>query len=266
MANTRRPEETVPQGKIHACLMPDAPPNAAQLIRPCRPGSPWMDRTPGKYAYRCTPLSAANTMGWELLNPVTCECLWNGLTPESQLVVYNESESRFAASSHFGSGMVTWHLPFVFRTPPGFGMVVTGPANHDKCGAVPAEAFVRTDWLPFPFTMNWRLTTPRTPVRFEQGEAICRIYPYPVSLLNEMEIELHRLEETPQFAQAMMAWGERRKSDYEKREELEQQWLEKGGKLTQETLWNRQYAHGRGAADVEHETVFHCKPVRAPIK
>jgi len=264
MAKQPQAPEAVADGKIHACLMPDAPADAIKLIRPCRPNSPWMDRTPGKYAYRCTPLSAANSMGWELLNPVNCECLWNGLTPESQLLVYRESESRFAAQSHFGSGIVTWHLPFVFRTPPGYGMVVTGPANHEKSDAVPADAFVRTDWLPFPFTMNWRITRPQTPVRFEKGEPICRIYPYPIVLLDEIEIEIHDLEETPRFNQAVKDWGEKRKSDYEARKSQEQKWLENGGELAQEALWNRQYAHGRGAegAQTHHETVFHCKPVR----
>ena len=48
---------------IKAFLLPGAPEDAAKLIRPARPTRDWMDRTPEKYVYRCTPLSAANTMG-----------------------------------------------------------------------------------------------------------------------------------------------------------------------------------------------------------
>ena len=42
----------------------------------------------------------------------------------------------FAPRPHFGSGTVTWYLPFLFRTPPDYGLIVTGPANQDKAHIV----------------------------------------------------------------------------------------------------------------------------------
>ena len=44
-----------------------------------------MDRTPAENAFRCIPVSAANSTGWEILNPVNREFRWNGLTPHQQI-------------------------------------------------------------------------------------------------------------------------------------------------------------------------------------
>ena len=40
--------------------------------------------------------------------------------------------SQLLPASHFGSGILTWHLPLLFRTPPGYDLLVRGPANHPK--------------------------------------------------------------------------------------------------------------------------------------
>jgi hypothetical protein len=248
---------------ISAFLLPGAPAGVDKLIRPARPKREWMDRTPENYAYRCIPLTAANTMGWEILNPVNCEFRWNGLTPHSQVFVYREREVRFGPKSHFGTGVVTWDLPFLFRTPAEYGLVVTGPANHDRPHITPLDGFIRSDWLPFPFTMNWRITTPDVTIRFEEGEPIARIFPYPLSLLDETQIELRDLEDDPEFAAKFRAWGEVRQQNYQQRAQKAQS-VSSEGKPDLEALWNRQYARGAGSdgSTQEHQTVFRCQPVR----
>ena len=62
--------------------------------------------------------------------------------------------------SHFSHGVITFHtrLP-VPHAQPGWSMwTVSGPPNHIKDGVQPLTALVETDWLPFPFTMNWIFT------------------------------------------------------------------------------------------------------------
>jgi hypothetical protein len=221
-----------------------------------------MDRTSAAYAYRCVPLSAANTMGWELLNPVNCEFRWNGLTPHKQVFVYREKEVRYGPKSHFGTGVVTWDIPFLFRTPSDYGLVVTGPANHDRDHITPLDAFIRTDWLPFPFTMNWRITTPDVAIRFKAGEPIARIFPYPLALLDEMQLEIHDLFEDPEFFQRFQDWGRKRQQNYQQRQQVAVT-ATKGENPDLDGLWNRQYAKGTGAeaGEREHETVFRCAKV-----
>jgi hypothetical protein len=191
--------QKLPPNSIHACVLPGVTEDVAKWILPCKASRDWMDAVPQRYVYRCIPLVAANTMGWELLNPVDCELLWDGGELNTSLRVKSAHHSRFGASSHFGCGIATWYVPFLFRTSADLGLVVTGPANHGHDDAVPLDAFVRTDWLPFPFTMNWRLTRKNEPVKFRAGEPLCRIYPYPIALLEETRLEIHDLAGDPAF-------------------------------------------------------------------
>ncbi len=158
--------------------------------------------------------------------------------------------------------VVTWELPFLFKTPARYGLVVTGPANHDRAHITPLDGFIRTDWLPFPFTMNWRITSPDITIRFAEGEPIARIFPYPLELLEEARVELHDLSENPKFEQQFRQWGEKRKENYQQREQTAAT-AKPGENPELDGLWNRQYARGKGAegAELEHQTVFHCQNV-----
>lgn len=218
-----------------------------------------MDAVPDKYIYRCIPLLAANTMGWELLNPVDAEVYWDGGALNTNLTV-RSPRHRFGAGSHFGCGIVTWYVPFLFRTSPDLGLMVTGPANHESDLAVPLDAFVRTDWLPFPFTMNWRMTQANTPVKFDAGSPICRVIPYPLALLEETELEISHLADDPGFLAEVNEWGKARQQNVERQRQNAARWQETGEKPTGEGVWNSQYVRrkGKGAAEgfAPHQTVF----------
>ena len=261
--NERESVRRVPENTIVAYVLPGVTKDVTECIRPCRPSRDWMDATPGQYAYRCIPLSAANTMGWEILNPVDVELQWSGLDAGDRIDVKAASPDPFSPRPHFGSGTVTWYLPFLFRTPPEYGLVIAGPANHDKQYIVPLDAFVRTDWIPFPFTMNWRITTPEQTITFKAGEPICRILPYPLELLNDMHIELRDMKEDPAFVKRGMEWEKQRAVDYQKQRDAEARWAAEGTKPDMKELWNSQYSRGHGsdAGTVKHQNVFKCAEV-----
>lgn len=248
---------------IKAYRLPGADVATSELLRRARPGRDWMDRTAGQYAYRCIPMTAANTMGWEYLNPVTCEVRWAGMTAQEDVQVWLENGHRWRPRTHFGSGVVTWELPFLFRTAPGYGLVVCGPANCDKSGIVALDGFIRTDWLPYPFTMNWRLTDANVTVRFEAGEPIARIYPYPLGLLEETVIEIAEFEDDPELVSAFQAWTERRRQNAQNHKQAQAE-ASLDNASDSSGIWNKAYARGEGAQ--QHQTVFKPGPIRDPKK
>ncbi|WP_343856637.1 DUF6065 family protein [Aliiglaciecola litoralis] len=251
---------SIPENRIHAYVIPGVKRDVSKMIRPCTATRDWMDATPARYAYRCIPLTAANTMGWELLNPVDVEISWSGLENGDRLNIKPAKHDPFAPVPHFGSGTVTWYLPFLFRTPPEYGLLISGPANHDKQSITPLDAFVRTDWVPFPFTMNWRITQADTPITFAAGEPICRIMPFPLTLLNEMQMEFHDLGEDPVFMQKVKEWESNRQRNYQKQKEAEASWAAQGKKPELKELWNSQYAKGQGSeiGKIKHQNVYKC--------
>ena len=252
----------VPPGKLIAYAIPGADIDVKACLKPCKPKRDWMDAVPQKYIYRCVPLVSANTQGWEIINPVDAEVSWNGGQTNLDLSV-KANKHPFGPQSHFGCGIVTWYLPFLFRTPPEIGLVVTGPANHEHNDAVPLDAYVRTDWLPFPFTMNWRLTRQNETVKFKAGESICRVYPFPLALLNETELEVRDMHEDPAFMGQVQSWNDRRQQNVAQASQAVTEWLDQGGEEpTGEGVWNAAYSKQKTDGDEGFEpvqTVFKCK-------
>src|SRR5262245_16098556 len=102
-------------------------------IRPAPLEREWMDKTRDRYAYRCLPLNIANAHGWEILCPAGFSARWEGHWDKSAIKIRSAQLGTTApAVSHFGHGVLTFHVPCVFRTDPGFDLYVTGPINRPK--------------------------------------------------------------------------------------------------------------------------------------
>ena len=130
------------------------------VIRPAPSSRAWLDKLPDAYGYRCLPLNLGSSHGWEILCPVGCVVMWNGQEGLDSIVVRPDKDIGWSPASHFGSGILTFHTRYLFRTEPGYNLYVTGPTNNRKHGIVPLAAVVETDWSPYTFTMNWMLTEP----------------------------------------------------------------------------------------------------------
>jgi Family of unknown function (DUF6065) len=143
-------------------------------IRPAGAKRGWMDGAPESYPYRCLPLSIANSHGWEILNNCGFEAEWNGGLDASDVIVRADEGCKAGDQPVplFGQGTFTIHIQGLFQTPPGWDLYVSGPPNAFKDGAAPLSGIIETDWSPYSFTMNWRLTRPGQRVRFEENEPI----------------------------------------------------------------------------------------------
>lgn len=171
-----------------------------------------MDATTHRFANRCLPLTIANSMGWELLCPMTFEAEWTGEDGLDSLLLHADSpEIETYAASHFGYGVLTFLTHHLFRTEPGIGLNVRGSPNLPKDGIHPLEGIVETDWLDFPFTMNWKFTRPGK-VRFEAGEPFCFLAPVPYRALETVRPEIVPIEAAPELGNAMMQYSQLRQA------------------------------------------------------
>jgi hypothetical protein len=168
----------------------------------------WMEATNQRFANRCLPLLMANQAGWFLISAHSLWVTWNGGNDLGAVKVeYSKGAAPYPASSHFGHGIVTWSVPYLFRTPPGYNLLVRGPSNWPKDGIAPLEGLVETDWSPATFTLNWQLTRPHHPVHFEEGEPIAMLVPQRRSELESFQPQLCRIEDEPQLAVELQRWS-----------------------------------------------------------
>jgi len=235
-------------------IRPDAP-----AIRACPATRKWMDAVIDNHAYRCLPLTIANSHGWEILSPLDFAMTWTGdERPEaiSLRLPGGGPPPPQVVVSHFGYGIVTFHLSYLFRTEPGWDLFATGTVNAPKDGIAPLSGVIETDWLPYPFTMNWKMTRPGT-VRFERDEPVCMIFPVPHATLLDVDPEIIDLADAPDIQSAMHTWKQRR-ADFARE-------LYRAPKALKDA-WQRDYFVGRtpdGEAQPQHVARLRLKePVR----
>jgi hypothetical protein len=120
-------------------------------IRPAPAERAWMDDTENRHAYRCLPLTIANSHGWEILSPAGFSAIWNGGNGLDAVTVTPDVGAEPAALSHFGHGVLTFTVPCLFQTEPGFDLLVTGPINRPKDSIAPLTGLIETDWSPYTF-------------------------------------------------------------------------------------------------------------------
>jgi hypothetical protein len=155
--------------KLYANHIPTIPP---MEIVPASGKREWMPAGAG----RCLPIRMADEAGWWILNPMRFEARWTGGADPAAMTLAQSAASGYLRAP-FGFGILTVLLPYVFQTPPGWNLLVRGPANYPKHGIQALEGLVESDWNISTFTMNWKLTAPNVPVVFEAGEPLCQIVP-----------------------------------------------------------------------------------------
>lgn len=183
-------------------------------IEPAPRSRAWMDETKERWAYRCLPLLIANQAGWVLANPLAFSASWDGGDSAGSTRIEFLEEPAPKPSpvvSIFGYGVVTWGVPYLFRTPPGYNLLARGPANYPKDGICALEGLIETDWSVATFTMNWKLTRPNHSVTFEAGEPFCMVVPYARGELESFTPELRPVESDPGLAASAAAWARSRR-------------------------------------------------------
>lgn len=179
-------------------------------IRPARANRDWMDRLPDAFGYRCLPLNIANMHGWEIYTSRAFVARWDGGGDREAIQIEDRGGEGDLPTSHFGFGVLTFHVPVLFRSPPGINLMVTGPPNEPKHGICALSGIVETDWASASFTMNWKFTAPHVDVAWEAGEPYAFIFPLPRDLVETTEPEFRSLDDEPELAQRFRTWHEAR--------------------------------------------------------
>ena len=229
----------------------------APEIVPGRSQRDWMDAFPDRHPYRCLPLTMANATGWEILCPIDLKIRWSGGESENDITLLTTGDPNAIASfadSHFRRGIVTFHTGHLFRTPPGWGVWASGAPNLFKDGIQPLTGLIETDWLPFPFTMNWQMTRPGEVV-FRKGEPFCFITLMEHGRLEGVQPKLRRLADNADLTLEYEAWRDSR-ADFNKR-------LASKEAEAMKARWQRHYMRGEkveGVREADHQTKRRLKP------
>jgi hypothetical protein len=179
-------------------------------IRPAPLQREWMDDTDQRFAYRCLPLNIANAHGWEILCSEAFSAIWDGRKSVDAIRVKTKSGARPPVVSHFGEGVLTFHVPCLFRTETGADLFVTGPINRPKDAIAALSGIVETDWSPYTFTMNWKFTRANQRVHFGVDEPFCHLFPLVRGSLESVTPAIRRLSDAPELDREYEIWSKSR--------------------------------------------------------
>ena len=234
--------------------------NNPPVIRPGVVRQTWMDESISRFAYRCLPLTIANTFGWELLSPTAFEATWNGGQLQTDVTITVLSGDAQAVTSHFGAGVVTFHAGYLFRTEAGTSLMAMGSPNQPKDSIAPLAGVIETSWAPYPFTMNWRFTRPNTTIRFEEGEPFCFILPVSIGTLEGIRPEIADLDSDPKTKAKYEEWVASRATFIAD--------LKVVGSEARDDKWQKKYSRGLQpdgtATPYEHSSAVTVRPFLDP--
>ena len=188
--------------------------NKLLTIEPAGKTRNWMDASSGKYAYNCLPLVIANQLGWVVKAAPSFSVIWDGRNEKDAIKFHfheQEPEMSQFVVSHFGQGIISFRLPWVFRTDPGIGLIVRGPSNQWLPGAHGLDGFVETWGLESTFTMNWKITIPDFTVHFPSHFPFCQILPYEIATINNYACSRKHISENEELDLKYSKWLSRRK-------------------------------------------------------
>jgi hypothetical protein len=217
----------------------------------------WMDDSVDRFAYRCLPVAIANQMGWDVLCPVAFTAKWNGKEDLSAIKINFHGKASPLVCSHFGHGILTFTLGYLFRTTKSHNLWVKGPTNCPKDGIAPLEGLVETDWAPFSFTMNWKFTRRRHKINFEEGEPVCRILPYPRHYIRKFDPQVQNINQNAKLYDQYVEWRESRVAFIDDLEDAQSD--------AARAKWQRTYMKGeneKGNTFAGHETKIQMKEFR----
>lgn len=216
----------------------------------------WMDATRDRFAYRCLPLLIANQAGWVLLNTHTLLVTWDGGPHKESIdVQVLRGQGPPPVASHFGHGVLTWTVPYLFRTSPGYNLLMRGVPNLPKDGVTALEGVVETDWSPATATMNHKLTRPGLSVRFDVDEPVCMVLPVLRGQLETVEPEIRTLSDEAELAEQHRVWSSSRLEFLAR--------LEGEGVAEGTPGWQRDYFQGGSPGGVrapEHQRKLRLRP------
>jgi hypothetical protein len=240
-------------------------PGSLVPVEPAPRWRDWMNETTNRFANRCLPLLVANEAGWVMRNPEPFRARWDGGSDRSAIEIeFLEGTPQVKpVQSHFGHGVLSWAIPYLFRTPPGYNMLARGPANWPKDGISALEGLVETDWSVATFTMNWRFTRPDHDVVFERGEPFCMVVPQRRGELESFEPEVRDVREDPDAYEGWKQW-------HASRDDLQVRKFLSGYSAEHEEAadaWEGDYFRGRlpdGEKVAEHQTKLRLSEFTRP--
>jgi hypothetical protein len=164
----------------------------------CRPNSinikqtrikrEWMEQTWEKHAYKCFPVSLANTLGYEISAPVDISFIWDGISDTTPDHVKILSGEEYAYSGR-SNATVSFITGFVIKSDNNTSFLHMPVPNMFNTSYQTFTTLISTSFLDQEFPSAIRITEPNKVITIKAGEPFATLIP--ISLFNICNVELN---------------------------------------------------------------------------
>jgi hypothetical protein len=151
----------------------------------------WMDETDNKHAYKCFPVSQANTVGWSISFLNDIEFVWDGIsdTSESHVVILKDDGN--VCNTGRANATISFDTGLFFKTDQNMSIISIPPSNYFIDGATAFTSVISTSFFPEAYPVAWKVTRPNFPILIPAGTPVATLIPLSISNLCEVELEIN---------------------------------------------------------------------------
>jgi hypothetical protein len=150
----------------------------------------WMDDTLDAHAYKCFPVSMANTIGWSISFLDDIEFIWDGISDTTPDHVKILSGPVGVPTTVRGNATISFYSGFYFDTPENVSMLQIVPPNFFVDGATPFTTIISTSVLKEAIPIAWRITRPNTIIKIPAGMPVATFIPISLKEYQDVELEI----------------------------------------------------------------------------
>ena len=107
----------------------------------------WMDVTDNKHAYKCFPVSQANTIGWSVSFLHDIEFIWDGISDTSDSHVTILKDEGNVAYTTRANATISFESGLYFKTEQDMSILSISPPNYFIDGASAFTSIISTSFF-----------------------------------------------------------------------------------------------------------------------
>jgi hypothetical protein len=167
----------------------------------------WMDETPDGHAYRCFPVTMANTIGWTLSCPVDVSFIWDGkidTTPDRVKILSGE---QYCYTGR-GQGSVSFNTGLILKSEKNISVLSITPQNYFYEDFEVMSSLISTSFFNVDFPLAIKVKIPNKEITIKAGTPIATIIPISLTSLKDESIEINNFISTDEYRDKLKKYGD----------------------------------------------------------
>ena len=150
----------------------------------------WMDETVDGHAYKCFPVSLANTIGWSISFLDDIEFIWDGISDTTPDHVKILKDPGNICTTQRANATVSFYSGFFFESDENTSMLQIVPPNFFVDGATPFTTIISTSVLKEAIPIAWKITRPNTVIKIPAGMPVATFIPMSLKTYQDIDLEI----------------------------------------------------------------------------